>query len=280
MNNLFALDWGVSSVRTTDNSTLLRFVPHQYRETMKSYVVPDVALQAVRKFASIPDNVAATRHFDNVRLGSYRIPVWEDGFAYVRTSVGPRFNAPIYAFVEGLHDSLKYSGQWIGGKEMPVTDSTWAKLSGKIVVIDWPYMTVAAKRQWLGYGRIYAQLISAILTNAFVHRYNQWDLAIVFLIILLAGALVFSVRTPLAVIIMIILHGIFLYGAIRIFVSYDILYDPTYVLFSLLLCTLVLPVAKVSHERGYYKKQYEMSEESVALLEKKLNEQEKKNRKT
>jgi hypothetical protein len=97
---------------------------------------------------------------------------------------------------------------------------------------------------------------------------------------LLAGALVSSVRTPLAVIAMIILHGIILYGAIRIYVSYNILYDPTYVLLALTLCILVLPVVKVSHERGYYKKRYEMSEEGVALLEKKLREQEENNRKT
>jgi hypothetical protein len=272
MNNLVDMDWGVSSARANSRSTLFRFVPNEYREFMKGYSVPDVALQAVKKYESIPDNSMITRHFNTVTVGPYRVPVWEDGFAYVKASIGPYLNDPIYAFTAPMSDSLRYGGQWVRGREQPVTDSTWATLSGKIVVISWPFMTTGAKWQWIGYGRVYAQLIGAILTNRFVQRYNQWDLAIVFLTIILAGALVFSVRTPLAVTFLVIAQGFVLYVAVWLFSSHGILYDPTYVLFTLVVSTAVLPVVKVSHERGFYLKQFGIAEENVALLEKRMKE--------
>jgi hypothetical protein len=97
--------------------------------------------------------------------------------------------------------------------------------------------------------------------------------------IILVGALVFSVRTPLAVTFLVIAQGLVLYVVVWLFKSHDILYDPTYVLFTLALSTVVLPVAKVSHERGYYKKQFEIAEENAALLEKKMKERTDQNRK-
>jgi hypothetical protein len=270
MENLLQMSWGVSSARVNSAATLFRFVPNQYREFKKGYTVPDVAICAVKKFAAIPDNGLITQHLNTVAVGSYRIPVWEDGFAYVKASIGSYLDDPIYAFVGPKKDSLTYGGQWVDGKEQPVTDSTWATLSGKIVVINWPFMRTEAEWRWIGYGRVYTQLIAAILMNRFVHRYNEWDLALVFLIIMLASALVLSVRTPLAVITMIATAGLILYIAVWLFESHDILYDPTYVLFALVLSTLVLPVAKVSHERGYYKKQLENVEEHNASLEEDL----------
>jgi hypothetical protein len=71
---------------------------------------------------------------------------------------------------------------------------------------------------------------------------------------------------------LVIAQGLVLYVAVWLFKSHDILYDPTYVLFALALSTIVLPVAKVSHERGYYLKQFEIAEENVVLLEKKLKD--------
>lgn len=267
MNHLVDMDWGVSSARSNSQSTLFRFVPNQYRESMKGYTVPDVALQAVKKFASIPSNGVISRHFNTVIIGTFRVPVWDDGFAYVKASIGPYLFDPVSAFTGIAGDSLRYEGQWIHGKERPVNDSAWSEFTGKIVVINWPFMTTGGNWKWIGYGRIYAQLIAAILTNQFVDRYNQWDLAIVFLIIILAAALVLSLRTPLAVITMIITQGLFLYISLWLFTSRSILYDPLYPLFALVLCTFVLPVAKVSHERGYYKKQLEIAEENNANLE-------------
>jgi hypothetical protein len=270
MEGIVRMSWGVSSARVNSAATLFRFVPNQYREFKKGYTVPDVAICAVRKFASIPDNGLITQHLNTVAVGSYRIPVWEDGFAYVKASIGPYLNDPIYAFVGAEKDSLTYGGQWVDGKEQPVTDSTWAILSGKIVVISWPFMRTEAEWRWIGYGRVYAQVIAAILMNRFVHRYNEWDLALVFLIIMLACALVLSVRTPLAVISMIAAQGLILYCAVWLFESHNILYDPAYVLFALALSTLILPIVKVSHERGHYKKQFENVEEHNARLEEDL----------
>jgi hypothetical protein len=71
---------------------------------------------------------------------------------------------------------------------------------------------------------------------------------------------------------MIITHGVILYCDVWLFASQDILHDPTYILFALILCTMVLPVVKVCHERGYFKKQFENSEEHAVMLERRLKE--------
>jgi hypothetical protein len=95
-------------------------------------------------------------------------------------------------------------------------------------------------------------------------------MAVIFVMIILAGALVFSIRTPLAVIILMIAEGLVLYLSIWLFSSHNIIYDPIYLLLSLTLCLFILPAAKVSHEKGFYMKQLELADEEIKRLEEQL----------
>ncbi len=269
MNHLVPMFWGVSSVRVSRMSSLLRIVPNQYRESMKGYFVPDVALQTVKKFAGYPDSAVIAHHFGTVSMGSYRIPVWEDGFAYLKTSTMLHF-APFYAYVGPATDSVRYGGQWSHGKELPVTDSTWEAMAGKIVIINWPHLSSRINWRLIGYAGAYEQVINAILTNTFVHRYDQWNLAVVFLAVVLAGALLFAVRTWLAVVLLLVSILIVLFVSLWLFRAHDIIFDPVYLLFTIALCVTILPVAKVSHEKEYYRKQLIESKEEIAGLEEQL----------
>ncbi|HEY6952748.1 MAG TPA: hypothetical protein VI758_10095 [Bacteroidota bacterium] len=270
MNNLVNMDWGVSSARTNERSSLIRFVPNQYRESMKGYTVPDVALLAVKKFEQYPDNVGIVVHPTSVVLGKYHIPIWDDGYAYVRTSFDPFLYPSIFAFEANSVDSLRYDVQPVPWRRRVSVDSAWAEFTGKIVIINWAHMTDGLRWQWMGYGVGYAQVIKAILSGTFARRYNQWDLAIVFLIIILAGALVFTVRTWIAVLVFVSGGLLTLAGSLWLFRSYDIIEDPVYLLLTIVLCTCILPLVKLSHEKGYFKKELEDSRTQIAILEQQI----------
>ena len=119
----------------------------------------------------------------------------------------------------------------------------------------------------IGYAGAYQQVLDAILTRRFLRRYDQWNLALVFLAIVVAGALVFSVRTWLAVLILLTSEIATVLGSLWLFGSRDVIFDPVYLLFALTLCVTILPVAKVSHEKEYYRRQLDASNELVAGLE-------------
>ncbi len=262
---LVPLTWGISSVRSNPNGLLLRFVPNQYRESLKGCPVPDVALQAIKKFAGYPDSAAVFQGFGTVSMGRFRIPVWEDGFAYVKSSILPFSGASMYAFVAPVNDTIRYVGYGVNGREMEVTDSTWTSLAENIVIIDWSHLSSRIRWRWFGYAGAYVQVINAILSNTFVHRYDQWNLAIIFVLVILSSALVASIRTWLSVLVLIATGLVILGGCLWLFANHNILFDPVYVMFSLMLCMTILPVAKVSWEKENFRRQLELANEELAV---------------
>jgi hypothetical protein len=269
MNHLVRMFWGLSTVRVSRTSALLRIVPYQYRESMYGYTVPDVALQVVKKYAGYSDSIAVVRHAQRVSMGAFTIPVWEDGYAYVKSSLWPYFT-PFYGFVGPANDSIRYGGQWSQGRELAVTDSSWKMMDGRIVIILWPHLSSRINWRRVGYAGAYLQVINAILTNSFVHRYDQWNLAVIFLVVILAGALVFSLRTWLAVLILTGCGVAAVLVSLWLFSAHNIIFDPVYLLFTLTLCLTILPVTKVSYEKEYYRKESQRSKEEIATLESQL----------
>lgn len=262
--------WGVATVRTNPNMTLLRFIPSQYRESMRGYVVPDLALQAIKKLEGYPDAARIVRQSDGYQLGRYRVPTESDGYAYLKPTLFPYRDKPIWAELEPGSDALEFYEIWSGGTKSPVSDSTWKSLGHKIVIIEWSEMNRLDDGSWMAYSGAYAEVINAILTNQFLHRFDEWDLAVIFLLVMIMGTLVFLIRTPFAVILLLAITVLLVFGSMWLFRWHDIIYDPLYGLVAAVLCTVFLPIVKMGHERKFYKRQLELAEERNVRLEEEL----------
>jgi len=241
------IPWGVSSVLTDPYSLLYRFVPDAFKDFETGERVPDIALQAIKRYLGYPDSLEIRISPSYVFFGTYTIPLERDGFAYVRYSPLPVYGGGVYATVVPEADSLVYfPAAWSGRLREKNLDNAWQFYKNKIVILDWSGLSQAP---FVSYDRTYAQIIHAILSRSYVKRYNDYDLLFILLFVSLLSVLSYKLRGLVTLGITFLLSLGILALSIWLFDRYSILFDPVYVLVPIVLCGVILPVVKLTEEK-------------------------------
>jgi len=241
------IPWGVSSVVTDSYGLLYRIVPDAFKDLDTGELVPDVALQAVKRFVGYPDSLQIRTSSSFVSFGAYTIPFERDGLAYVKGSLFPRYRGGVYATALPTIDSLSYFP--IVGSGTPQErnlNTAWGYYKDKIVILDWSGLS---QLLYANYSWTYSQIITAILGGHYVKRYNDYDLLIIISVVLLLSVLSYNLRGLLALGISFLLGLGVLALSIWLYDRYSILFDPVYVLVPIVLCGLILPVVKLAEEK-------------------------------
>lgn len=242
-----SIPWGVLSMYTEPFAALYRFVPSQFRDFDTGEPVPDIALQALKRYLGYPDSleIRHTPYYDS--LGPHTIPLERDGFAYVKHSFHSSFDGGVFASLLPETDSLIFfPTRWSGKKEPINLDSSWAFYNGKIVVLDWGNLS---QFQFPSFGLIYAQIVNAILHKNFVDRYNDYDLFFIALVVISLSVVSYHFRGIITVLVSFVLGVGIVVLSIWLFDRYSILYDPVYVLVPIVLCGFILPIVRLAEEK-------------------------------
>lgn len=259
------IPWGVSSVITDPYGLLYRIVPFAFKDLDTGEEVPDVALQAIKRYLGYPDNLEIRTSPYAVSLGSYTIPLESDGFAYVKGSSLPRYRGGVYVSALPRADSLSYFPiAWSGAPQEKSLDAAWAYYKDKIVVLDWSGLS---QLPYANYSWAYSHIINAILRGEYVKRFNDYDLFFIILIVMLLSVLSYNFRGLLTLGISFLLALGVLAMSIWLYDSYSILVDPTYILVPIILCGTILPVVKLAEEKRMAEELARSSEEEKKRLE-------------
>jgi hypothetical protein len=245
---------------------LFRFVPNEYRDFDTGETVPDVSLQALKRYFGLPSTYEI-RHTPYLEFfDTYTIPLERDGFAYVKYSFNPSFEGGVYAIIEPQTDSLSFfPGRSNASRESSAIGSAWSFYKDKIVVLDWYEVS---GYEYPGLGHTYVQIIDAILNRNFVDRNNDYDLFFIILIVVLLSVISYHLRGTVTVAISLLLGGGILVLSVLLFDRYAVLLDPTYLLAPTLLCGIILPIVKlVEDKRALLEKVRGLEEEKKRLEE-------------
>jgi len=260
-----SIPWGVVSIQTEPFAALYRFVPSQFRDFDTGEPVPDIALQALKRYLGYPDSleIRHTPYCDF--LGPHAIPLERDGLAYVKYSFHSSSDGGVFASLWPETDSLIFfPTRWSGKKELINLDSSWAFYHGKIVVLDWAYLS---PYQYPSLGTIYVQIIDAILHKNFVDRHNEYDLVFIILVVVVLSLVSYRFRGIIAVLVSLVLGVGIIVLSIWLFDRYSILYDPVYVLVPIVLCGFILPIVKLAEEKRALEEAVKSLEEEKKRLE-------------
>ncbi|MBM4160282.1 MAG: hypothetical protein FJ217_04190 [Ignavibacteria bacterium] len=257
--------WGISSIRSEPFGVLYRFVPNEYRDFDSGALVPDVSLQALKRYLGLGDSFEIHHTPFYEFFDTYRIPLESDGFAYVKYSFNPSDDGSIYAFVQPETDSLAFFPIRRSGAGVRINlDSAWAFYRDKIVILDWGALSQYQSPS-LGWG--YVQIIGAILTRSFVDRYNEYDLFFIMLAVVFLSVISFNYRGMVTLLLSLVLSLGIIALSLWLFDHHSILFDPVYILVPILLCAIVLPIVKLAEEKRMLLEQIRSLEEEKRRLE-------------
>jgi len=241
------IPWGVSSVLTDSYGLLYRIIPDAFKDLDTGELIPDVALEAVKRYAGYSDSLEIKASPSFVSFGAFTIPLERDGLAYVKGTSFPRYRGGVYAAAAVESDSLTYFPISSSGRPKEKgLDAAWGYYKGKIVVLDWSGLS---QPPYANYSWSYTQIISAILSGDYVKRYNDYDLLLIVVIVLLLSVLSYNLRGLITLGISFLLSLAVLALSIWLFDRYSILFDPVYVLVPIALCGIILPVVKLTEEK-------------------------------
>jgi hypothetical protein len=252
------IPWAVMTDATQNFGLLMRFVPTGFRDSDKGDPVPDVAVLALKRFYDIPDNAELPTSSSRVQIGTNTFPIERDGLSYVKYRTSNRRWVEIYATFATGTDSLAYYSAWAKDpKNMKSLDTAWQSYKGKIVIIDW---VGAAGYRFPSDGWTYAQILNAFFTRSFLKVHNEWNVLLITTLVILFSVLSYTIRNGLMVFISLLLAAASVAVSVWLFDSYDILFEPVYIVAPILLCGFILPIVKVSGEKR-------LAEERIKSLE-------------
>jgi hypothetical protein len=259
------LSWGIISVRREPFSALFRFVPNEYRDFDTGETVPDVSLQALKRYFGLPDSyeIHHTPYYEF--FDRYAIPLERDGFAYVKYSFNPAPNGGVYAIIEPQTDSLSFFPiRSTAKRESFKVDSAWSYYRDKLVVLDWYGIS---GYEYPSLGPTYVQIIDAILNRDFVDRNNDYDLFFIILIVVLLSVVGYHLRGAVTVAISLLLGAGILVLSVWLLDRYSVLFDPVYLLVPTLLCGIILPIVKLVEDKRMLIERVKGLEEEKRRLE-------------
>ncbi|MEX1275315.1 MAG: hypothetical protein WEE20_05245 [Bacteroidota bacterium] len=259
------LFWGVLSARYEMFGSVYRFVPTQYRDYERGGPVPDASLQLLKRHFGYPDDLEIQQGPYQVRFGSHAIPIAPDGYAYVKRAPLPRLSGGVSASISPETDSLHYS-VWASGKnEKEISlETAWRGYKDKVVILDWSGMPAYI---FPSSGQVYMQILNAIVTHNFVSRMDEWNLLFVLFFVAIMTGLSFVTRGWIVFVSSILFSIGVVWFSRWLLDQQSILVDPTYILFPILLCGVVLPLIKLSGEKKIAEQTVKELKEELKRLE-------------
>lgn len=260
------LFWGVLSVRYEMFGNVYRFVPTQYRDFDRGGPVPDASLQLLKRHFGYPDDLEIQQGSYQVRFGSHPIPIASDGYAYVKRVPLPRGGGGVSAAISPETDSLQYSAWEYGRDEEGISlETAWRGYKDKIVILDWSGTSFFI---FPSFGQVYLQILNAIVTNNFVTRMDEWNLLIVLFFVAIMAGLSFATRGWIVFVSSILFSIGVVWFTRWLLDQQSILMEPTYILFPILLCGVVLPLIKLSGEKKIAEQTVKELKEELKRIEK------------
>lgn len=265
------MSWGVLSMLWREIG-FIEAVPLGYLEEYGNELIPDVSVEILRKYEGL-DSSAIIRDADEVRVGSHVIPISADGIAYAKQDPWERR----YRSYDVLAQYERNGGlsflHWERSTHtyIDVPDSMFSMYRNKIVIVHWSdpterdfYLT------WSYTG--YTSILHSIFDKTMVTRFDEWNVMIVFLLVVLSAFTFLYVRSGIAIVIHVVAAGVSLLTSIWLFVSHSTLLSPMPGIVTLLLCAFVFSVVKVVHERNSLKEELKSLQAEKLRLEGELEQ--------
>jgi hypothetical protein len=250
--------WGVMSQYTKHLSMLTRFVPTGFRDFDTGQPVPDIALLALKRYFDIPDKAEVQVLSSRMTIGPYAFRVERDGLSYVRYRSTQRRWIEIYPSIQPGSDSVGYVPARDTKQPRGVaTESAWQAHRGKIVFVDW---SSSAGYRYPSPAFAYMRIFDAFFNRSFVKVHNEWNVLLITTLVIVLSVFSYTVRNGLTVFVSLVLALASVAVTIWLFKTHDILFEPAYIIVPILLCGIILPIAKVSGEK-------QLAEERLKSLE-------------
>jgi hypothetical protein len=258
--------WGVMSPATRDFDPLIRFVPVGFRDSDTGEPVSDVAILALKRYFGIPDREEVPLARSRFLVGPLGIQIGQDGISYVRFAHNLRRVSEMSVSINFATDSLEYYPAWDDSRLRTISlEEAWRNHKGSIVMIDWGG---ARRYQYIYYGWTYLQIFGSVFNGSFLTIHNEWNVLLITTLVVLLSVFSYTFRNSLTVFVSIILAVAAVIVSGWLFVGYNILFDPMYILVPIVLCGFILPLVKISGEkRSAEEKIKSLEEENRRLLD-------------
>jgi hypothetical protein len=265
-SNRTKVPWGVMSPAIRENSPLVRFVPVGFRENDTGEPVSDVATVALRRFFGIPDCEELPFSRSRLLIGPLSILIAQDGVSYIRLAHQPRRQSEISVAVNYATDSLEYYPAWDQSRHTTITtEEAWLNHKGSIVMLDW---NGAYRNQSVYYGWAYQQIFGSAFSGSFLTTHNEWNVLLITTIVVLLSVFSYAFRNGLTVLISFLLAVAVVLISVWLFISYNVLFEPIYIVVPIVLCGFILPLVKLSGEKRIAEEKIKsLEEENQRLLD-------------
>jgi hypothetical protein len=264
--NQIKVQWGVLSAYADLGSPVVRFIPAGWRETKTGTPVTDVTLLALRKYLNLTDEVTQQAYASRIPLGPYPIALAKDRISYLRYAYRAKETSILVGTADPLSDSIRYFADWSrGNSRLESLEQLWSQHKDKIVFIDW---TEIRGGQLRSSGWLYTQVFASVFKRSFVSVHQEWNVLLITTLTILLSVFSYTMRNGLTIALSFALFVASIFISSWLFDSYNVLFDPLYVLVPILLCGIVLPIVKTSGEKKLAEAAIKsLEEENRRLLE-------------
>jgi hypothetical protein len=217
-----------------------------------------VATIALKRYFALPDGEELPVSRSRLLVGPLGIQLGQDGVSYVRLGYKLRRQSELSVILNIATDSLEYYPAWEESRKGTITpEEAWINHKGTIVMIDWvgvrPY-------QYVYYGGTYLQMFGSVFNGSFLTVHNEWNVLLITTLVVLLSVFSYTFRNSLTVFVSIALAVAAVLISGWLFTSYDVLFEPIYIIVPIVLCGFVLPLVKISGEKR-------IAEEKIKSLE-------------
>ena len=241
------ISWGVMTADIGSHSPLLRFAPVGFREFNSGEPVSDVATIALKRYFDIPEAEELPLLRSHYVVGPKSIQVGQDGVSLLRFTYRPAHFSELSAAFNFNSDSIQYFPEqdpYSGNKR--TLEEAWRGHKGKIVMIDWYGISPSLS---MSNGWLYLQVFADVFGQSFVTVHNEWNMLLITSLVVLLSVFSYVVRNGLMVFVSFLLSAATIAVSIWLFESYDVLFQPIYVIVPVVLSGVILPIVKVSGEK-------------------------------
>jgi hypothetical protein len=256
--NRLKVPWGVISAAVREDSPLIRFVPAGFRENATGEPVSEVATIALKRYVGIPDGEGLPVSRSRLLVGPLGIQIGQDGVSSVRIAYSLKRQSEISVSLNPATDSLEYYPAWDESRQATITpEQAWLSHKGSIVMIEWDGIR---GYQFVYYGWAYTQIFGSVFNGSFLTVHNEWNVLLITTLVVLLSVFSYTFRNSLTVFVSFVLAFAAVVMSGWLFIDYNVLFEPVYVMVPLVLCGLILPLVKISGEKR-------IAEETIKSLE-------------
>ena len=241
------MPWGAMTEYTRSFSRLTRFIPMGMRDYDSGALVPDVIVLALKRYFDIPDYADLPASPSRLQIGPFAVPIERDGLSYCRIHFTNRRMVEMYASLNPVSYSLTFFPAYATrANDTAAIHAAWNAHKGKIVILDW---VGSGSFRYPSQGWAYANIVSSFFERSFVKVHNEWNVLLVTTLVILLSVVSYTVRNGIMVFLSLALAVAAVLISAWLFRSHNVLFEPVYVIVPILLCGVVLPIAKIAGEK-------------------------------